>query len=68
MNDSPTRSLAQSVIAAGEFGSVVAAQYSRVATPLNEAVEFLDQVVAGDVALYQTSETFTGVLIESRRS
>jgi len=65
MNDSPTRSPAQSAIAAqASSGAVVAAQHGRVVTLSDEAVEFVDQVLAGDRALDQAAEAFTGVLID----
>src|SRR4051794_7619887 len=65
MNDSPTRSPAQSAIAgAGELGSVVAAQHRRVGTRLSDAVEFVDEHVGGDGALDQAAEAFAGVLVD----
>jgi hypothetical protein len=44
---------------AGQFGAVVAAQYGRVATHGGEAVEFIDEVVAGDRAVDQLAEALT---------
>jgi hypothetical protein len=46
---------------AGELGAVVAAQHGRIAPVDGEAVEFVDQVSSGDVALDQAAEAFTGV-------
>jgi hypothetical protein len=43
---------------AGELGAVVAAQHGRIAPVDGEAVEFVDQVSSGDVALDQAAEAF----------
>jgi hypothetical protein len=52
---------------AGELGAVVAAQHGRIAPVDGEAVEFVDQVSSGDVALAldQAAEAFTGVFIHN---
>jgi len=50
---------------AGELGAVVAAQHGRIAPVDGEAVELVDQVSSGDVALDQAAEAFTGVLIHN---
>jgi hypothetical protein len=44
---------------AGELGAVVAPQHSRIAPVDGKAVEFVDQVSSGDVALDQAAEAFT---------
>src|SRR5918995_4501300 len=50
---------------AGELGAVVAAQHGPIAPVDGEAVEFVDQVSSGDVALDQAAEAFTGVFIHN---
>ncbi len=45
-----------------QFRSVVAPQHRRLAAPLaSEAVQFGDQVLAGDAALDYSAEAFAGV-------
>jgi hypothetical protein len=46
---------------AGELGAVVAAQHGWMAPVDGEAVEFVDQVPSGDVALDQAAEVITAV-------
>lgn len=50
---------------AGQFGSVVASQDGRVAATLGgDAVEFGAEVLAGDVALDQTTQALAGVFVD----
>jgi len=51
---------------ARELGAVVAAQHGRVATHGRDAVEFVDEVVAGDGALDESAEAFAGVFVDDR--
>jgi aryl-alcohol dehydrogenase-like predicted oxidoreductase len=60
----PTRSRAHR--GAGQFRAVVAAQHGRVAPLLSEAVQFVDQVVSGDVALDQAAKTFPFVAMQNQ--
>jgi sugar/nucleoside kinase (ribokinase family) len=48
---------------AGELGAVVST-HGRIAPVEGEAVEFVDQLSSGDVALDQAAEAFTGVFIQ----
>jgi hypothetical protein len=53
--------------AASQFGPVVTAQHRRECAALGgQAVEFSDQVLAGDAALDHPAETFAGVLVDDR--
>jgi hypothetical protein len=51
---------------ARELGAVVAAQHGRVATHGRDAVEFVDEVVAGDGAFDESAEAFAGVFVDDR--
>lgn len=51
---------------ARELGAVVAAQHGRVATHGRDAAEFVDEVVAGDVAFDESAEAFAGVFVDDR--
>ena len=51
----------------GQFRSVVAAQHRWIPTTLaDEAVEFGDQVLAGDAALHEATEALAGVFVDDR--
>jgi hypothetical protein len=49
---------------AGQFWSVVAAQHTRVATHGGEAIQFVDEVLAGDRPVDQSAEAFAGVFVD----
>lgn len=51
---------------ARELGAVVAAQHGRVATHGRDAVEFVDEVVAGGGAFDESAEAFAGVFVDDR--
>lgn len=54
---------------ASQFGSVVASQDGRIGTALGGyAVQFVDEVIAGDAALHHPAEAFTGVLVDDRHN